>query len=199
VTQQPPTQPGPPAWGQPPPNPQPRPSYEQPPRPAGQPTPPWYRRGWVLFAAGLVVGLVLGSAIGSADPTQPTGRRGRTAATTPAATDAAPEVTSVPATDPPAVVPKAKDFTLIVKVLSKKCFGSAGCSLTYRVDAGWPDGLDPDVEYEVIYEVRGGEDGPQINTMTVQGDSYERSQEESISTSSAGKRLTAVATSVEEA
>ena len=188
--------PGPPSWGQPPPNPQSQPSNPQPPPPASQPSLPWYKRGWVLLLAGLVVGLLFGSAIGSADPAPPTDRRPRTAATTPApaATEATPEVT-----DPPEVVPKIRDFKLTVKVLSKQCFGSAGCNLTYRVDAGWPDGYDPDVEYEVVYEVRGGEDGPQINTMTVQGDSYERSQEESISTSSAGKRLTAVVTSVEEA
>ena len=196
MTQQPPTQPqpGPPSWGQPPP------STSPPGPPAGQPKPQWYRRGWVLFAAGLVLGLLFGLAIGSADPTPPTDQRPRTAATAPAptATEATTEVTSAPATDPPAVTPKIRDFKLTVKVLSKQCFGSAGCSLTYRVDAGWPDGYDPDVEYEVVYEVRGGEDGPQINTMTVQGDSYERSQEESISTSSAGKRLTAVVTSVEE-
>jgi hypothetical protein len=183
--------PGPPSWGQPP-NSTPPPSP-----PAAQPSPPEYKRGWVLFLAGLVLGLLFGSAIGSADPTPPAGQRPKATATASAATEAT-EVTDPPATDPPAVVPKIRDFKLTVKVLSKQCFGSAGCSLTYRVDAGWPDGYDPDVEYEVVYEVRGGEDGPQINTMTVQGDSYERSQEESISTSSAGKRLTAVVTSVEE-
>ena len=194
MTGQPPTQPGPPSWGQPPPNP-------SPPRPAGPPSPPWYRRGWVLFAAGLVVGLLFGSAIGSADPAPSAGQRPKAAATAPAAAAAVTttEVTSPPATDPPTVVPKPKDFKLSVKVLSKQCFGSAGCNLTYRIDASWPDGYDPDLEYEVVYEVRGGEDGPQVNTMTVQGDRYDRPQEETIGTSSAGRRLTAVVTSVEEA
>jgi hypothetical protein len=187
--------PGPPSWGQPPP------SMPPPGPPASQPKPQWYRRGWVLFAAGLVLGLLFGSAIGSADPAPPAGQRPRTTATftAPGVTEAVPEVTEPVPTDPPAVTPKIRDFKLTVKVLSKQCFGSAGCSLTYRVDAGWPDGLDPDVTYEVVYEVRGGEDGPQINTMTVQGDSYERSQEESISTSSAGAKLSARVTSVEEA
>jgi hypothetical protein len=195
MTDQPPTptQPGPPSWGQPPPNP-------SPPRPTGPPKPPWYRRGWFLISAGAVFGLLFGLAIGSADPTPPAGQRPKADATASApATEAGPEVTSPPATDPPAVVPKPKDFKLSVKMLSKQCFGSAGCNLTYRIDASWPDGYDPDVEYEVVYEVRGGEDGPQVNTMTVQGDRYDRPQEESISTSSAGRRLTAVVTSVEEA
>jgi hypothetical protein len=95
--------------------------------------------------------------------------------------------------------PKPGDFTLTVKILGKQCFGSAGCNLTFRVEAGWDGDYDPDKTYEVVYEVRGGEDSPQVNTMTVTGDSYERPQEETVSTSSAKRKLTAAVTSVEEA
>jgi hypothetical protein len=85
-----------------------------------------------------------------------------------------------------------------VKTLSKQCFGSAGCNVTYRIEVGY-DGppLDPSNTAEVVYEVRGGEDGPQINTFTVEGDQSSVDREESISTSSAGRKLTAVVTSVD--
>jgi hypothetical protein len=95
-------------------------------------------------------------------------------------------------------VPKARDFTLTVKTLEKTCFGSAGCNITYRIEVGYNGPtLDPSNTYEVVYEVRGGEDGPQINTLTVEGDQSSVDSEESISTSSASKKLTAVATSVD--
>jgi hypothetical protein len=82
--------------------------------------------------------------------------------------------------------------------LSKQCFGSAGCNLTYRIEVGY-DGppLDPSNTYEVVYEVRGGEDGPQINTLTVEGDQSSVDSEEIISTTSPSRKLTAVATSVD--
>jgi hypothetical protein len=101
------------------------------------------------------------------------------------------------AVETPAYEPKPADFELTVKVLKKKCFGSAGCSITYRIDVaymGLP--LDPEQEYEVIYEVRGGEDGPQVNTLTVQGEDATVDAEEDVSTSSSKATLTAVATEV---
>jgi hypothetical protein len=94
--------------------------------------------------------------------------------------------------------PEASDFELTVKTLSKQCFGSAGCNVTYRIQAGWDGTYDPDKTYEVVYEVRGDESGPQTNNFTVTGDQYQVPQEESASTSSAGVKLTAEATSVEE-
>jgi hypothetical protein len=94
--------------------------------------------------------------------------------------------------------PEPSDFELTVKTLSKQCFGSAGCSLTYRIQAGWDGTYDPDKTYEVVYEVQGDESGPQTNNFTVTGDKYQVEQEESASTRSAGVKLTARVTSVEE-
>jgi hypothetical protein len=146
----------------------------------------------------MLLGIFIGAAIGSSNGDA--GRVSTTATNRPAAST--PATTRPPvATQPPApaaAVPTVRDFKLAVKVLSKQCFGSAGCNITYRIDASWTKTFDPDIEYELVYEVRGGEDGPQINTITVQGDSYERTQEESISTSSSGAKLRAVVTSVEE-
>jgi hypothetical protein len=105
-----------------------------------------------------------------------------------------------PAVDEPTfATPKPRDFTLTVKVLRKENFGSAGSLIDYRIVADWKGTYDPDKTYEVTYEVRGGEDGPKVNTMTVTGDEYQRETEESISTSSVGQKLTARVTSVDEA
>jgi hypothetical protein len=94
--------------------------------------------------------------------------------------------------------PEVSDFELTVKTLSKQCFGSAGCSITYRIQAGWDGTYDPDKTYEVVYEVHGDESGPQTNNFTITGDEYQVSQEETASTSSAGVKLTARVTSVDE-
>lgn len=103
-------------------------------------------------------------------------------------------------TVPPArTVPVAKDFKLTVKTLSKKCFGSAGCNVTFRVLVAYSGPtLDPSTSYEVTYEVRGGEDGASVNTLTVEGDQSTVQDEEFVSTPSSKTKLTAVVTSVDE-
>lgn len=75
-----PTQPGPPGWTSPPPAPggqpgwaQPPPSWSPPPgATAQQPTPPpsrpWYKRGWFLLLVGFVAGGIVGASGGGADP-----------------------------------------------------------------------------------------------------------------------------------
>lgn len=196
MTDQTPHQPAaPPSWGQPATSPY-QPTSPPPLPPQAGPERPVYRRGWFLFLTGGLVGLVLGAAIGNSGSSP--NRASTTSTDRPAVTAAA---TPTP-TDPPMTTavaePKPRDFELTVKTLSKQCFGSAGCNLTYRVEVGY-DGppLDPSNTYEVVYEVRGGEDGPQINTLTVEGDQSSVEREESISTSSSGRKLTAVVTSVD--
>lgn len=102
-------------------------------------------------------------------------------------------------TKAPAATPKPSDFTLTVKTLSKQCFGEAGCNVTYRVDVayGGPT-LDPGTTWAVTYEVRGVEDGPQINTMTVRGTKAATDEEEFASTPSASTKLKAIVTDVAE-
>jgi hypothetical protein len=93
VNDQPPTQPGPPSWGQPPTNPQPRLSFEQSPPPRRK-----RRTGLILAAAvGAVLAVVaiLAVAVSNA-PTQTA--RISTAATDPPATA---DDDQTPATDPP--------------------------------------------------------------------------------------------------
>lgn len=173
-----------------------RPPMPPPPPPINPPPPGKRSAAAALIAA--VVGIVLAlGAIGVlfGDP-QPTSTPVPAVQTTDT-----PAVTEPPATSPPEPTydtPKPSDFKLTIKVLEKDNFGSAGSLITFRVNANWTGTYDPDKTYEVVYEVRGDEDGPMINTMTVTGDEYERPSEETASTPSSSTRLTAKVTSVEE-
>jgi hypothetical protein len=173
----------PPTWGTPPPKP--------PDAPKARPFKAGFLGCFGVLAAAIVVIIVIATL--ASDGTDPDSKTKTTTAPAkgPAATATTEAATSYP-------TPKPADFKLTVKTLSKQCFGEAGCNLTFRVEAGWDATYDPDKTYEVVYEVRGGESGPQVNTMSVTGDNYDRPQEESIGTSSAKRKLTAVVTSVEE-
>lgn len=93
--------------------------------------------------------------------------------------------------------PVAESFQVTVKVVRRKCFGSAGCNVTFKIELSQVRGgtLDPDVTYELTYEVRGGKD-PFTDTITVLGSHYEIPDEELIQTSGPNKQLTAVVMSV---
>lgn len=110
----------------------------------------------------------------------------------------APAVAPAPVPEPPAYIPQPSDFVLAVKVLEKQCFGSAGCNITYRIDVSYVGSTlpDPDHEFEVIYEVRGGEDGVITNTFTLTGDQVSIDSEEFTSTKRSKDKLTAVAIEV---
>jgi hypothetical protein len=94
--------------------------------------------------------------------------------------------------------PKAGDFKLKVKVLDKQCFGSAGCNVTYRVVPVYTgDSFSSDREAEVTYEVHGLEDTA-TSTFTMDGTgSANLNSEETGSTTSSGKKLTAKVVDVE--
>ncbi len=100
--------------------------------------------------------------------------------------------------EPRAVTPKPSNFTIVIKVLSKECFGSAGCNVRYRIKPRyWGKALPLDATYEVTYKVTGGED-PQINTFTITGDGEATiNQEDFVSTPSSSSTLRAKVTEVE--
>ena len=108
--------------------------------------------------------------------------------------------TEAPSTYSDAPVPQPTDFAISVKVLSKACFGSAGCSVTYQIDPHYWHGSTAPLSgraFTVIYEVSGGKGGPQINNFTINSNGtahYQR--QEFVSTSSSGTTLTARATNV---
>jgi hypothetical protein len=91
------------------------------------------------------------------------------------------------------------DFAVGIKVMRKKCFGSAGCNVTYRIAPTYVgDQTLPDTgTIEVTYQVTGGEDGPQINMFTIEGGgSASFDSEEDLSTPSSNTKLKAKATDV---
>lgn len=88
------------------------------------------------------------------------------------------------------------DFVINLRTIEKKCFGSAGCNVTVSIDPTYVgSGAIPDA-FKVTYEIRGGEDGPEISTFSVEGDTVSYDGEERISTSSSDAELEAVATEV---
>jgi hypothetical protein len=98
----------------------------------------------------------------------------------------------------PSFTPGPADFRLTLKTLKKACFGSAGCNVTYRIQPTYigTETLEPGTEYEVTYEVRGGQDGAQTNTFTLQDGNASVDSEEFLSTTSSGTKLTAKVTDV---
>lgn len=180
-----------------------------PPTPPLSPAPPPEPSKWPWLIPAAAVALVLGLLIAAAVSVKPS-----TTAAAPAETGAERATRlqqmeawyarfGTPAPLPPPVVsplPQPADFTIDITILRKKCFGSAGCNVTFQNSPRYT-GTTPlkGRALTVIYEVAGGEDGPQINNFTVHGDgSASFPKEERISTAPSGATLKAKATSVSE-
>ena len=171
----------------------------------GEPKPkkPHTTRNLVLVGAGaFVLGLVIGSAGSGTGATDSAGSAPTVTVTAPdtgPSPDPVVTPTNKPAPPPKAIAPTVKDFKLTVKTLTKQCFGSAGCNVTFRVATSYTGpALDPSKTYEVLYQVRGGEDGPIANKLTVEGTTVTFDEEEMVSTSKSSAKLTAVVTDVLE-
>ena len=84
----------------------------------------------------------------------------------------------------------AEDVALTIRTISKECFGSAGCNVEYSIDLELLDVWSPrDEVYEITYEVTGGEDGPAIGTLTLDGSEYTQDGYQSASTPSGDTQL----------
>src|SRR6185436_12085262 len=95
-----------------------------------------------------------------------------------------------------APLPTPDMFTITVKVIEKKCFGSAGCNVTYQIEPTYTGTRPlPTSPVTVVYEVLGGDD-PQTNRFTVTGDRVKFDSEESIQTPKSSSVLTAKVTAV---
>jgi hypothetical protein len=155
---------------------------------------------WILgivlaFGGGLGIGLAVDRGQGAPSPTADRGK------SLVAASTSAPTTTFDPVTvtSEPNEPPSAGDFAISVKVLSKHCFGSAGCNITYRIDPSYSGHLlDSGDTYTITYEVTGVEDGPQINSFTLTGDQVQYESEESAQTTSSSVKLKAKVTGVAE-
>ena len=95
--------------------------------------------------------------------------------------------------------PKRSDFSLKVKERRRQKFGPAGANITYHIVAGWGPTYDPAKTYALVYEVRGGEDGPVRNYIEVRGDHHHVIENDQfISTARVDQRLIVKAVAVEE-
>src|SRR4051812_30464552 len=84
--------------------------------------------------------------------------------------------------DKPGLQPS--DFILTVKVTRKKCFGDAGCNVSYRIDLSTTFKLKPGLRFLVTYEVVGMRDGPEVDNFTITGDTFSGANEEYAETAS---------------
>jgi hypothetical protein len=114
-----------------------------------------------------------------------------------AAPAAAPAAEETPTEEPTPDAPKPSDFKLKVQTITKECFGSAGCIVTYRVKPTWSKAYDPDTTYTVSYKLTGGED-PAVGSFEVTGDTASYDSENSIQTPSSSSVLKAKPTQVLE-
>lgn len=109
------------------------------------------------------------------------------------------EATPISATSSEYMTPIAADFEVDLKILSKQCFGSAGCDIEYRPTLSMllaPGSLDPAVTYDVTYVVRGDVSGPITDTITVTGDQYDEPDSNVVQTPSQRTKLIATVTGV---
>lgn len=97
-----------------------------------------------------------------------------------------------------AATPAVSDLELTLKTTSKKCFGSAGCLITVKVNLGYGGPtLSPDDTWQVTYEINGVQDGPLVGSFEMTGDQY-TVNEENVETTSSKSKVTVKVTSVEK-
>lgn len=173
------------------------------PGPPAQPSPPKKRRLWLILAAGIglfiliatIIGITLGSQSGTPRTSTPTGYNAEDQQRQLDETPAAEPTTEPPA---PAATPKVGDIALRAKITSKECFGSAGCLITLKVQADYNGpALNPDDTWLVTYDINGVEDGPQVGSFEMTGDTY-TVNEEDVSTKSSRSKVTVKVTDVEK-
>lgn len=152
------------------------------------------------WIAGIVAALLVGIAIGagSAEPRKDGQAASDQAVPSAAAGQAAPAASPAPTTTvaPEPVKPTPEQFTIAVKVIEKKCFGSAGCLITYTIDPQYIGTSPlPEETITVVYEVLGGDD-PQTNRFKVADSKATMDGEETIQTPKSSSVLTAKVTAV---
>jgi hypothetical protein len=161
---------------------------------------------WGFLVIGLIFGGLIGGAAGVASGGKTTNAASLATASTPSIVPPSPSPSPSPVVETPPLgvepspfVPDPSDFDLTIKTLSKQCFGTAGCNITYRIQVGYSGlPLDSFSTYEVTYQVSGDESGAIINTLTVTGDQSSVQQEEFASTTSSAVNLKVKVISVDQ-
>jgi hypothetical protein len=109
---------------------------------------------------------------------------------------AAPVEVSSAVITPEEYTPVTTDFKASIAILEKKCFGSAGCNVGYRVVPEYLGLALTDAQsFTVTYTIKGGEDLIEGN-FTITGDVMEFRQKELTQTSRASAKLVIEITSV---
>lgn len=90
-----------------------------------------------------------------------------------------------------------RNLKIAIRTRSKECFGSAGCNVTIQIDPSYVGTQDVSTgSWEITYEIRGGEDGPLVETMTLEDGTFSFPAEQNLGTTSSTARLEAVVTNV---
>jgi hypothetical protein len=92
---------------------------------------------------------------------------------------------------------KLRDFELEPRIVEQQCFGSAGCSVTFRVELAY-NGLEDAIteDHEITYEVTGTEDSL-ISTLEIHPDGTFTSEEHYVDTASKNSDIKIKATRIE--
>jgi hypothetical protein len=146
---------------------------------------------WIVLGVlgGLIVGFFAGVAVSSGTTDQAT-----SSTTRPGQVSSNTSRSTIPTTTAAAYKPVPTDFQIGIVETERACFGSAGCSIEYRIDVTYiGTTMEPGTSYTVVYDVHGGDD--------VQTDNFEITGGEYTSTSNriatpTNPTLSAVATKV---
>jgi hypothetical protein len=92
--------------------------------------------------------------------------------------------------------PTTDDFAIEVSVKEQQCFGEAGCSTTFGIEPTYTGLETPTGKFEITYELTGVEDGPVIETFTVEDSQFSFSPEISATVPSASTPVKAKITRV---
>ncbi|MEU9271352.1 hypothetical protein AB0E04_38810 [Streptomyces sp. NPDC048251] len=90
------------------------------------------------------------------------------------------------------------DFTMNLRTTKRQCFGSAGCNVTVEPNLTYVGSgdINPDVVYEITYEIRGDESGPVIATAELSNETSLSYAPSLISTASSGTKVSVKITDV---
>lgn len=140
------------------------------------------------MAVGACIGLF---AIGCGSPSTTSGDSGKPIAVTSTSPTAAAKAKYA--------APTPADYTLKLTELSRQCFGSAGCNVTFTVELEQvtTNEFDPAKSYRLIYAVEGTAE-PYTNNLTITGKNYSRVDTEFTSVKKKGDVLKPTITGIQE-
>lgn len=165
------------------------------------PTPKKSRTNLIILASAAAV---ITAVIGTGIVVVQSGGGGSTPATTTAGSSSPDQGVVTAAAEEPDLEPTyaevdAADFTVKLRTTERHCFGSAGCNVTVEPDLTLlmdSSELDPDVVYEITYEIRGDESGPVVETAELSNRTSLNFTPSLISAASSGTKLSVEITDV---